>query len=88
MRSDQNQNWLPIALIAGAMVVWGGVLGLGAYWAPSGVEAGADFRKFLVLAATTAGFLLFWALALYLRARRVRRQQRAKNAQQDQTSSS
>ena len=71
MRSDQNQNWLPIALIAGAMVVWGGVLGLGAYWAPSGVEAGADFRKFLVLAATTAGFLLFWAAALRARQRRL-----------------
>jgi len=78
MNSDQNKTWLPILLIAGAMVAWGTVLGIGAYLAPTGKEAGADWRKFLVLATTTGGFLLFWGLALAWRAVKLRRQRRSK----------
>jgi len=78
MTSDQNKTWLPILLIAGALAVWGAILGVGAYLAPSGKMPGADYRKFLVLAATTGGFLLFWGLALASRAARLRRQRRSK----------
>jgi len=79
MTSDQNKTWLPIFLIAGALVAWGTVLGVGAYLAPVGKEAGADWRKFLVLAATTGGFLLLWGLALASRAAKLRRQRRSKD---------
>jgi len=79
MTSNQNKTWLPILLIAGALVAWGAILGVGAYLAPSGRFAGADYRKFLVLAATTGGFLLFWGLALASRAARLRRQSRSKD---------
>ncbi|NOY29788.1 MAG: hypothetical protein GXP28_06305 [Planctomycetes bacterium] len=79
MTSDQNKTWLPILLIAGALVAWGTILGVGAYLAPSGKMPGADYRKFLVLAATTAGFLLFWGLALASRAAKLRRQRRLKD---------
>ncbi len=72
MTSDQNKTWLPIFLIAGALVAWGTLLGVGAYLAPSGKAAGADYRKFLVIAATTGGFLLFWGLALASRAAKLR----------------
>ncbi len=73
MVNDQNKNWLPILLIAGAMAVWGGLLALGAYLAPVGVEAGHDRRKLWVVAATIGGFLLLWGLALAVRAARLRR---------------
>jgi len=76
MTSDQKKLWLPILLIAGALVAWGTILGVGAYLSPTGKFAGADYRKFLVLAATTGGFLLFWALVLIPRALRLRRQSR------------
>lgn len=75
-QSNQNQKWLPVLLIAGALAIWGGLLALGAYWAPSGQEAGADPRKLMVVAVTTGGFLLFWALALAVRSAKVRKQSR------------
>ena len=81
MTSDKNKTWLPIFLIAGAMVAWGTVLGVGAYLAPTGRAAGADWRKFLVLAATTGGFLLFWGLALVARGAKLRRLRRSKGKQ-------
>ena len=76
MTNEQKKLWLPLLAIAGAMAIWGTILGIGAYLSPSGKYAGADVRKFLVLATTTSGFLLFWALVLIPRAARLRRQSR------------
>ena len=72
---DQNQTWLPVGLIAGALLLWMGLLAFGAYSAPVGQGAGGDFRKLWVVAATTGGFLLLWGLVLVIRLRRSRRQQ-------------
>ena len=83
MTSNQNKTWLPILLIAGALVAWGAVLGVGAYLEPIGKEAGADWRKSLVLAVTTGGFLLLWGLALAVRAAKLRRQRRSEGESQD-----
>ena len=65
----RNSRWPLVAIIA-ALVLWGLLLALGAYWAPSGEQAGHDRRKLLVVAATTGGFLAMWGLALWLGYRR------------------
>ncbi len=64
MSTEKNQTWLPVALIAGALIVWMGLLAAGAYWAPVGEGKGGDFRKLWVVAATTGGFLLLWGFVL------------------------
>jgi len=76
MTSDQKKLWLPILLIAAALLAWGTILGVGAYLSPTGKYAGADHRKFLILAATTGGFLLFWGLVMIPRILKLRRQSR------------
>ena len=64
MTTEKTQTWLPVALIAGALVGWMTLLAAGAYWAPVGQDGGSDYRKLWVVAATTGGFLLLWALVL------------------------
>jgi hypothetical protein len=69
----RNSRWWPLLAIVAALVIWGGLLALGAYWAPSGEQAGQDRRKLWVVAATTLGFLAMWGLAIWLGGRRKRK---------------
>ncbi len=86
MSNERNNTWLPVALIAGALIVWMGLLAAGAYWAPVGEEGsevggqGSDFRKLWVVAATTGGFLLLWGGVLL----RVQSKLRRRSAQSKQ----
>lgn len=73
MTTEKNQIWLPVVLIAGALLGWMGLLAVGAYWAPVGEGEGGDFRKLWVVAATTGGFLLLWGLVLAIRQVKLRR---------------
>ncbi len=68
----RNSRW-PLVAIISALMLWGLLLALGAYWAPAGEQAGHDRRKLWVVTATTGGFLAMWALALWLGHRRQRR---------------
>ncbi len=79
MRTEKTQSWLPVVLIASALIGWMGLLAAGAYWAPVGLAneekgvGGGDFRKLWVVAATTAGFLLLWGLVLFSLQAKLRR---------------
>ncbi len=73
MQTEKNQTWLPVVVIAGALVVWMAILAAGAYWAPVGEGAGGDFRKLWVVAATTGGFLLLWVFVLLIHRGKARR---------------
>jgi len=75
----QNQKWLPVALIAGGLAVWGVLLGVGAYLAPAG-QAGRDLRKLWVVAGATAVFLLLWGVVLAIQVRKFRRRREASEA--------
>jgi len=77
--NPKNSTWLPLAVIAGGLAVWGVLLALGAFLAPAGEEAGRDFRKLWVVAATTGGFLLLWGAALVIRGIRLRRRRELKS---------
>ena len=65
MTKSTNETWLPVVLIAGALIGWMGVLAAGAYWAPVGESEGGDHRKLLVVAGTTGMFLLLWGGVLW-----------------------
>ena len=69
----RQRPWIPLALIAGALVVWGLLLAWGSYLAPAGDNPGHDRRKLWVVAATTGGFLAMWAVAFWMGRRRLRR---------------
>ncbi len=56
--------------IAGALVVWGTLLGVGAYMGIAEQTPGGDPRKLLVVAGTTGMFLLLWAGVLFAAKRR------------------
>lgn len=73
MKTETNQTWLPVLIIAGALLGWMGILAAGAYWAPVGEREGGDFRKLWVVAATTGGFLLLWGFVLVVYRSKVRR---------------
>lgn len=73
MKTETNQTWLPVLIIAGALLGWMGILAAGAYWAPVGEREGGDFRKLWVVAATTGGFLLLWGIVLVVYRSKVRR---------------
>jgi type VI protein secretion system component VasK len=73
MSSEEKNQWLPVLVIAGALLAWGLLLAVGAYLAPGDAGAGRDFRKLWVVAAMTGAFLLLWGGVLWVRARKVRR---------------
>lgn len=77
MNPKPNQTWLPVAMIAGALLGWMGLLAFGAYSAPVGQDESGDFRKLWVVAATTGGFLMLWGMVLLVRHRKLKRREAA-----------
>ena len=70
MNDDERQKWLPLAVLGGALVVWTGLLALGAYLQLGANQPRHDLRKPLAILAALGLFLGTWAIALWLRARR------------------
>lgn len=70
MTTSDSKKWLPLALLAVALVIWAGIFALGAYLQVSADLPRHDLRKPLIIMATMAAFLSFWGLALWLRSRR------------------
>ena len=71
---DGKANRRMLVAIYLALGIWGVLLGVGAYlelWRAV-PNAGGDARKFWIVIAATAGFLLFWAVALAVRRRRMK----------------
>ena len=70
MNAPPAKPWLPLALLAGALVVWAGLFAAGAYLEMSTDQPRHDYRKPLIIMGSMAAFLTFWGLALWLRSRR------------------
>ena len=70
MDSETRKKWLPLAILAGALVIWASVFALGAYLEPSADKPVHDLRKPLIVLGSMAAFLSFWGAALWLRERR------------------
>jgi membrane protein DedA with SNARE-associated domain len=73
MPSEQKRIWLPLAILAAGLVIWTGLLALGAYLEWGADQPRRDIRKPLFILGSLAIFLGVWAVALWLRARRLRR---------------
>lgn len=62
--------WLPLAVLAAALVVWAGLFAAGAYLELGADQPHHDIRKPLIILASMLTFLALWGLALWLRKRR------------------
>lgn len=76
---DQRQNQFIISAIMFGLLVWGAFLAIGAFIFEF------DLRKGLIVYGFTIAFLLFWAVALATRRRRLRMS--AENAEENVTKS-
>jgi membrane protein DedA with SNARE-associated domain len=70
MNSETRTKWLPLAILAGALLVWAGVFALGTYLQPGADLPQHDLRKPLIIMSAMAAFLSFWGIALWRRNRR------------------
>jgi hypothetical protein len=62
--------WLPLGLLAAALLVWAGFFALGAYLQIGTDQPRHDLRKPLFIMGSMAIFLSLWGLALWARERR------------------
>jgi hypothetical protein len=70
MNTPRSKNWLPLGLLAAALLVWASFFALGAYLQIGADQPRHDLRKPLIIMGTMAIFLSLWGLALWTRARR------------------
>jgi hypothetical protein len=70
MEHEPSNRRLLMGLLLGGLVAWGCFLGLGAYLGLDPQTPDRDWRRVLVVVATSGGFLLFWLAALAFRRRR------------------
>jgi hypothetical protein len=69
--SDKTRKiWLPLGLLAIALLIWAAFFALGAYLQIGADEPKHDLRKPLIIMGSMTIFLLLWGLALWARARR------------------
>ena len=73
MQFRQDMNWVPVALIAAAVGVWGFLLALGAYLERGADEPHHDPRRFWIVFGCVTIFLGGWGLAWWQRFKRPRR---------------
>ncbi len=72
MNDQERKKWLPLAVLAAALVVWTALLALGAFLQLGAVRPRHDWTKSLAMLGVLWIFLAGWGLALWLRARRNR----------------
>jgi hypothetical protein len=70
MNPNQRKNWLPLGILAAALIVWSGWLALGSYLQLGADQPQHDIRRPLIVMGSMAVFLGVWGLALWLRSRR------------------
>src|SRR5690348_3467004 len=70
MSTNHRNLWLPLALLAAALLLWAGLFAAGAYLELGVDRPRHDLRKPLIIMGAMATFLSLWGLALWARARR------------------
>ena len=69
MNRDARIKWVPLAILAAALVVWTILLALGAFLELGADQPRHDFRKPMFVLGSMAVFLSIWGLALWVRTR-------------------
>jgi hypothetical protein len=67
MDNISRKIWLPLAILAAALVAWAGLFAAGAYFELGADQPRHDVRKPLIIMGAMAAFLAFWGLALWMR---------------------
>jgi phosphatidylglycerophosphate synthase len=70
MKTSRPKIWLPLGLLAAALLIWAAFFALGAYLQIGADQPRHDWRKPLIIFGMMAIFLLLWGLALWVRDRR------------------
>ena len=70
MDIETRKKWLPIGILAVALLLWAGMFALGAYLEVGADRPRHDIRKPLIVMGSMGTFLAFWGMALWLRSRR------------------
>ena len=70
MNPTRPNIWLPLGVLAVALVIWAGLFAAGAYLELGADQPHHDLRKPLIIMGCMTAFLAFWGLALWLRKRR------------------
>jgi hypothetical protein len=70
MNDEQRKLWLPLLVLAGALVLWAGMLALGAFLQLGDEQSPRDLAKPLAVFGAMCVFLALWGWALWLRSRR------------------
>jgi hypothetical protein len=70
MNDQQRKRWLPLLLLASALVIWASLLALGAALQLGDEPRPADAIKAIAILGGMCVFLAAWAAALWFRARR------------------
>lgn len=65
-----NKPWLPLAVLAVALLLWAALFAAGAYLELGADKPRHDLRKPVMVMGAMAIFLSLWGLALWTRARR------------------
>ena len=65
MNTSRPNIWLPLGLLAAALLVWAGFFALGAYLQIGADQPRHDLRKPLIIMGSMAIFLSLWGLALW-----------------------
>jgi membrane protein DedA with SNARE-associated domain len=73
MTDERQKIWRPLAILAAALIVWAGLLALGAYLEWGADQPRHDLRKPLVVFGCMAAFVALWGVALWWRAGRPKR---------------
>jgi hypothetical protein len=72
MNADGQRNWLPFVILGVALVLWAGMLAVGAALQISADRPQHDWRRAAIVGGCMAGFLGIWTAALWMRSRRQR----------------
>lgn len=67
-------HWRMIQIIAGGLLGWGGYLAIGAFF-NSGDRSREPLLKGAIILACCAAFVGFWALLLWMRDRKLKREE-------------
>jgi len=70
MNDEQRKRWLPLAILAAALVAWAGMLALGSFLQLAEDQPDRNWRKPVTILGAMCVFLALWGWALWHRSRR------------------
>lgn len=70
MNDNIRKMWLPLGVLAVALVIWAGLFAVGAYLQLGADHPKHDLRKPIIIMGAMFAFLALWGIALWRRSQR------------------